>query len=252
MIISIIQARAGSSRLPGKVLIKIQDKTVLNHVVSRVSCSKYIDDTFVATTILEKDLKVVEECSNNGFRVFCGSENDVLDRYYQIAKIIKPQHIVRITADCPVIDPNVIDLVIREHIESNADYTSNTLEVPYPDGQDVEVFSFYALKTAWENATLASEREHVTPFIKFNEDEFKIHKVFSNKEFSKMRWTLDEKEDLELIKIFYEKLYSKNNIFSMNDILKLIEREPVLLNINDMHIREAGYFKSLENDYLVK
>ena len=251
MILAIIQARTGSTRLPGKVLIKIEGKTVINHVIDRVSKSNNVDKVIVATTLSEGDLELVKEVSSLGHLVFCGSENDVLDRFYQVAKVYKPSHIVRITADCPVIDPKVIDLVISQHLESNADYTSNTLEAPYPDGQDVEIFSFEALTKAWKEAKLASEREHVTPFIKLDESAFSINKVLSNDDLSNMRWTLDEKEDLELITIIFKELYSEDKLFSMEDILGLYEQNENLKNINKMHLREEGYRKSLENDYIV-
>tara|TARA_B100000579_G_C22788850_1_gene833365 strand:- start:412 stop:1176 length:765 start_codon:yes stop_codon:yes gene_type:complete len=250
-IIAIIQARSGSTRLPGKVLLDLQGKSVIQHVADRVSASKLVDKTYVATTLLEEDLAIVRECSKIGVGIFCGSKDDVLDRYYQLAKIAKPKHIVRITADCPVIDPQVIDHVITKHLEADADYTSNTLEVPYPDGQDVEVFKFSALNKAWKSSSLASEREHVTPYIKFNEDEFKIEKVLASEEHSKYRWTLDEIEDFKLISIFYDELYSKNSLFSMKDILELHKHKKSLFHINSMHIREEGYRKSLENDKVI-
>ena len=251
MILAIIQARTGSTRLPGKVLIKIEGKTVINHVIDRVSKSNNVDKVIVATTLSEGDLELVKEVSSLGHLVFCGSENDVLDRFYQVAKVYKPSHIVRITADCPVIDPKVIDLVISQHLESNADYTSNTLEAPYPAGHDVEIFSFEAFTKAWKEAKLASEREHVTPFIKLDESAFSINKVLSNDDLSNMRWTLDEKEDLELITIIFKELYSEDKLFSMEDILGLYEQNENLKNINKMHLREEGYRKSLENDYIV-
>ena len=251
MILAIIQARTGSTRLPGKVLLNIKGRTVINHVVTRVSASRCIDDVVVATTLLDQDIKLVSECAKLGVRVYCGSEQDVLDRYYQVSKILEPDHIVRITADCPVIDPMVIDLVVKKHLETDADYTSNTLDIPFPDGQDVEVFKMSALKSAWCNANLASEREHVTPFIKLDQKTFKISKVLSKKHYSEMRWTLDEKEDLELISILFEKLYDFDPLFSMEDILNVFDRDSSLSSINNMHIREEGYRKSLRNDYII-
>jgi len=252
MILAIIQARVGSTRLPGKVLLDIRGKTVINHVVTRVSASNLIDDVVVATTLLDGDVALVKECAGLGVKVFCGSEQDVLDRYYQVTKILLPDHIVRITADCPVIDPKVIDLVVTEHLATGADYTSNTLDIPYPDGQDVEVFKYSALELAWSNAVLASEREHVTPFIKLNEKTFNVHKILGIKSHSDMRWTLDEKEDLELISILFDRLFDIDSLFSMEDILAVFQSEEGLMSINSMHIREEGYRKSLEHDYIIK
>tara|TARA_X000001036_G_C20600320_1_gene774653 strand:- start:306 stop:1082 length:777 start_codon:yes stop_codon:yes gene_type:complete len=250
-IIAIIQARLGSSRLPEKVLLELKGKSVIRHVAERTMASNILSKTFVATTILKEDQKIVKECSKNGINVFCGSENDVLDRYYQLSKLLKPDHIVRITADCPLIDPQVIDLVIQEHLKSDADYTSNTLDIPYPDGQDVEIFKFQALEDAWIKAKLTSEREHVTPFIKFDEKTFKINKILSTEKNSNYRWTLDEKEDFELIKIIFDELHDENHLFSMNDIIKFLDRNKNLLSINSMYLREEGYRKSLKNDKII-
>src|SRR4030043_210487 len=144
--LAIIQARTGSTRLHGKVLFDLEGKTVLEHVINRAKASKYITDVFVGTTIKKADLKIVKLCAELDVSVFCGSEDDVLDRYYQTARLVRPKHVVRITADCPVIDPMVVDKVIELHIKENADYTSNTFGETYPDGQDVEVFTFEALK----------------------------------------------------------------------------------------------------------
>jgi len=251
-VIAIIQARLGSRRLPGKVLLNLKGKSVIRHVVERTKAAKLVDNVYVATTILEKDLSIIKECSKYNINIFCGSENDVLDRYFQLAKLLKPDHIVRITADCPVIDPRVIDLVIEDHLSKGADYTSNTLEIPYPDGQDVEVFKFSILKEAWEKASLVSEREHVTPYIKFDEKTFKINKILSTNNNAKLRWTLDEKEDFELISIIYDELYDNNPLFSMEDIIDLLKENSSLVDINSMYIREEGYQRSLENDRIIE
>ena len=251
MILAIIQARTGSTRLPGKVLLHVEGKSIISHVVERVAAANLIDNLVVATTLNEGDVELVREVSALKHLVFCGSEDDVLDRYYQVAKHFQPKHIVRITADCPLIDPQVIDLVISQHLKSDADYTSNTLDIPYPDGQDVEVFKLESLNKAWKEARLASEREHVTPFIKLNEVDFNIKKVLSDEELSSMRWTLDEPEDLELITIIFKKLYGKNKLFSMKDVINLYKEDKSLKEINKMHIREEGYRKSLENDHYI-
>ena len=141
-IIAIIQARIGSTRLPRKVLMELEGKTVLERVVERVKYSKLIKDVVVATTILKDDLEIVKLCSNIGISVYCGSEENVLDRYYQTARLFKAEHIVRITSDCPLIDPKIIDEVINLHQRKKSDYTSNTIKKTYPDGQDVEIFTF--------------------------------------------------------------------------------------------------------------
>ena len=247
-IIAIVQARMGSTRLPGKVLLNLEDKTVLEHVVERIRSSEHVDDVVVATTISKDDLRIVELCANLGVCVYCGSEDDVLDRYYQAAKLFKADNIVRITSDCPVIDPKIIDDVITVHLMNNADYTSNTLNETYPDGQDVEVFTFASLRTAWKNAKLTSEREHVTPYITNNSDIFKHASLEYKEDLSQKRWTLDNAEDLEFLRLIYKYLYNKDQLFDMDDILTLIDEKPEIEKINQHIIRNEGYLKSLRED----
>ena len=247
-ILAIIQARMDSTRLPNKVLLDLAGKTVLEHVVERVKRSKMIDDIVVATTISPNDLDIVKLCSNKEIRVFCGSEDDVLDRYYQLAKLIKPEHIVRITADCPMIDPEIIDQVIQLHVDNKSDYTSNTLKETYPDGEDIEVFRFKALRTAWENANLLSEREHVTPYIINNPDLFKLENLENKIDLSQKRWTLDEPKDFEFIKKVFSNVYVDNNNFTMNSVLKFLEENPNIESINQHIARNEGYAKSLTED----
>lgn len=247
-IIAIIQARTGSTRLPGKVLLDLQGKTVLEHVIDRVKMSRHINKIVVATTIRNEDLEIVKLCANLGTNVYCGSENDVLDRYYQAAKLFKADNIVRITSDCPVIDPKIIDDVVTVHLTNNADYTSNTLKETYPDGLDVEVFTFSSLKTAWGGAKLASDREHVTPYIRNNPDIFKHVSLEYKEDLSQKRWTLDNAEDLDFLRLIYKYLYRKDQLFNMDDILKLIGKKPEIEKINQHIIRNEGYFKSRRED----
>ena len=180
--LAIIQARTSSTRLPRKVLLPLEDKTVIEHVIERVSMAKLIDEIVVATTIEREDINIVKLVSSLGYRVFAGSKDDVLDRFFQVAKLIKPTNIVRITSDCPLIDPKIIDLVIETHLRENADYTSNTLVETFPDGLDVEIFTFKVLYEAWRNAKLLSEREHVTPYIRnskrFKKINVRYHKIY--------------------------------------------------------------------------
>jgi len=248
MIVAIIQARLGSTRLANKVLKFLGDKTVLEHVCDRVKESKHVDEIFVATTINKQDLQIVELCSSKGIRVFCGSEEDVLDRYYQLAKLIDVSHIVRITADCPVIDPGLIDYIIKEHLESRSDYTSNTIIDSFPDGLDTEIFKFKALEKAWKEATLKSEREHVTPYIKKNPEIFSQNSIISKNDYSEKRWTLDTDLDYEFLSFIFRELYSVNQYFGMNDILKLLSNNSSKEMINSNIIRNEGYIKSLNED----
>lgn len=245
---AIIQARVGSTRLPNKVLFDLEGKTVLEQVINRVSRSKLISDAIVAATILKRDLTIVNLCSGKGIKVYCGSENDVLDRYYQAARLFGVEHIVRITSDCPLIDPEIIDDVIKLHLKNKSDYTTNTLKGTFPDGEDVEVFTFKALRQAWQKAGLASEREHVTPYIRKHPEIFKLTNLEYPVNLSGKRWTLDETKDYKFIRLIYKKLYRKKRIFGMNDILCLLKAHPEYEKINRKIARNAGYLKSLKED----
>ncbi len=246
--LAVIQARMGSTRLPDKVLMKLADKTVLEHIVVRVSKSELVREVVVATTVNKRDLEIVRLCAMKGISIFCGSEEDVLDRYYQAAKHFKMKNIVRITADCPLIDPQVIDRTIKLYIDTGADYASNILEETFPDGLDVEVFSFDALEAAWKDARLMSEREHVTPYIRKNSGRFSTASLKHNIDLSGKRWTLDTQEDLEFLKIIFENIYYKRPDFNMTDILTFIEKYPEIERINSEALRNEGYLKSLAQD----
>jgi spore coat polysaccharide biosynthesis protein SpsF (cytidylyltransferase family) len=242
---AIIQARMGSTRLPKKAMLHILGKPVLWHVVNRVSKARLIDGLIVATTINSEDDIIVEFCKSNNILVFRGSENDVLNRYYQCAKKYNIKDIVRITADCPLHDPNVIDVVIREYLRGNYDYACNTIEYSFPDGFDVEVFSVIALENAWKNAKLTSEREHVTPYIRKNE-KFRKKNVFSNKKYPLYRCSLDHPEDYEFIKRIYEGIGIE--MFYIDDVINYLREHQELLKINQHIKMNEGYLKSLRED----
>jgi len=249
--LAIVQARNGASRLPGKVLLKILDKTILEYGIERIKRARSIEGLVIATTVNKNDLSIVELASSKGVGVYRGSEDDVLDRYYQAARSFKADHIVRITADCPLIDPGVIDAVIQRYRESKADYCANTLKETFPDGQDVEVFSFNALKIAWQNARLASEREHVTPYIRKHTEQFKLASFENPTDLSAKRWTLDEEKDFIVIKNILEALYPKNPLFTMDDVLKYLSENSDIEKINSGIARNEGYAKSLKQDKII-
>lgn len=228
----IIQARTGSNRLPKKVIKKIEGKTVLEHVVERAKIIKNGNKVILATTD-KKDDDILEKIAKElNINVFRGSENDVLDRYYKTAKLFNIDPIVRITADCPLIDPKIIEKVIKFYIQGDYDYVSNVRPVSYPDGQDVEVFSFKTLEKTWNEAKLDFDREHVVDYIWKNPQTFRIGNVANNKDISSIRLTLDEKEDMILIKKIYKELYNKNHFFGLQEILQLFEKNPELIKIN--------------------
>jgi spore coat polysaccharide biosynthesis protein SpsF len=220
-------------------------------VITRTAKGATIDDVIVATTTKKDDDAIADVAIGLKAKVYRGSENDVLDRYYRAAERYGARHIVRITADCPLIDPRVIDLVVRTYFSSGADYCANILEETFPDGEDVEVFGFGALRKAWENASLASEREHVTPYIRKRQGEFGLVSVKNDPDLSERRWTLDREEDLVFIRSVLERLYPTKPDFSMKDVLDLLKREPALEAVNSGITRNEGYIKSLEEDRLV-
>lgn len=231
---AIIQARMGSTRLPGKVMKKIKGKTVLSHVVERVRQSKMIDEIIIATTTLDRDDIIENEAIKCGAKVFRGSEEDVLDRYYHAAKENNLDVVIRITSDCPLIDPFLIDNTINIYLQSKYQIVTNAgpglSERTFPRGLDVEVFSFNILEEAFNNAKEIYQREHVTPYI--YENNRKIYYYQNDVDYSKFRWTLDTEEDFELISSVYKELYRGNHDFYMEEILELFKRKPKIFDIN--------------------
>jgi spore coat polysaccharide biosynthesis protein SpsF (cytidylyltransferase family) len=251
-IIGIIQARLGSTRLQGKVLLDLEGKPVLGHVIERVKKCRQVEEVLVATTLASADAKIAELCLKIGVPVYRGSQDDVLDRYYQAAKLYQARQVVRITADCPLIDPEVIDWVINVHLSQGNDYTSNAVTDTFPDGEDVEVFSFHALEKCWHEANLASEREHLNPYIRKNRAKFKVGVLECGQDYSRKRWTLDEPQDYEFIKLVYKNLYPGNPVFGMKEILAFLELHPEAEKVNSGIIRNEGYLKSLKKDKVME
>jgi spore coat polysaccharide biosynthesis protein SpsF (cytidylyltransferase family) len=249
MIAALIQARLGSTRLPNKVMMELSGKTVIEQVVGRVAACGAIDEVVVVTTVNPGDLPLIALCAGKGVRVFCGSEEDVLDRYYQAARVLAVDHVVRITADCPLLDPAVIKTVVRAHARGGCDYTSNVMPPTYPDGEDVEVFSFGALEKAWKETRLASEREHVTQYFLKNPGVFTLCNCANSENLSALRWTLDTPEDLEFIRQVYQRLSGGGGgIFGMREVCELLHVYPGLASINEGHLRNEGLAKSLRDE----
>lgn len=249
--ILITQARKGSTRLPGKILKKVQGKELLRIQLERLKKCKAIDKIIVATTTEAKDEEVVNLVNNWGFDSFRGSENNVLDRYYQAILDLKykPNWVVRVTSDNPLIDPELVDLVVQFAQRNNVDYVSNGFEDQYPDGQDVEVFKFEALEKAWKEAKLDSEREHVTPYIRNNSDLlggalFSAKNYPCDKDYSNIRMTVDEEVDFKVI----EKLIANLGIDKSWREYTQYMIDNKLSEINSKIIRNEGYQKSLKND----
>jgi len=248
MVVAILQVRYSSTRLSGKVLLPILQKPMLLRQIERIKRSKCIDKLVIATSNDSTDDVIEQLCKENGLESFRGSLHNVLDRFYHTANYYKTDHVVRLTGDCPLTDPEVIDQVIAYYLNNRLDYVSNVLQPTFPDGLDVEVFSHIVLRQAWEQAQLPSEQEHVTPFIHTRPNLFKLGNVTYRRDLSGLRWTVDEKEDFEFVSAIYEELYHKNPVFTMHDILELLENKPDLKDINAHFQRNEGYQKSLKQD----
>ena len=246
MIGCIIQARMGSSRLPGKALMKSDSgKPLLYYVINQLRYCSKIKNLVIATTTNQEDDEIEKFANNNSVNVFRGKEKDVLDRYFQCAKKYSFSTIVRITADCPLIYPQIVDKVVEQFFSGNYDFATNTLTRTFPIGTDVEVFSFSALNRAWENAQLPSEREHVTPYLR-NKENYKIINVENDKNISNLRLTVDRIEDVELIKQILNNI--SINPIHLEDILELFSQKPELIEINKHINHNEGFNKSLEED----
>ncbi len=222
--LALVQARMGSKRLPGKVLKRIDGKPLIEILLQRLSRAKNIDKISLVTGLGVENDSLVDCVEKLGYEVFRGSEDDVLDRYYQAAKLYRPEVVVRITGDCPLIDPNIVDDVIELYKKSKADYASNINPPTYPDGLDTEVFSFRALEIAHRNATTTYDREHVTPLLRKN-SRLKAVNLFSDEDYSCERWTVDYLEDLEVIKKILNHFVGDLD-FSWKDVMRLKHANP--------------------------
>jgi len=236
----IVQTRTGSTRLPGKVMMKADDKLLMvDYVINQLKHSKLHDEIVIATTDLKQDDVIFDYVTNRNIPCFRGDEKNVLERHYQCAKKYAFSTIVRIPSDKPLIDPTIVDSVIEKFQSNSYDYISNfSVDVndndrfipSYPSGTEVEIFSFTALETAWKNATSEHDKEHVTPYIYTQPEKFKIFTLKSEKNLSQFRWALDYENDLKLIRIIISKIQKRPIL--MNDILELFEQEPDLTKIN--------------------
>lgn len=236
----------GSTRLPGKVLLPLAGKPLILRMYERVAFSKYAGEIVVAVTDDENDNELFKLCQQNNLNVFRGHSLDLLDRHYQSAKKYKAELVIKIPSDCPLIDPSIIDKVILYYINDTEkfDFVSNLHPPSYPDGNDVEIMSFKTLENAWLNAKKDFEREHTTPFIWENPDKFRIGNVSweSGLDYSMShRFTIDYKEDYEFIDRVYDELYQLNSRFSLDDILKMLEKKPEIKQINEMYVGVNWY-----------
>lgn len=234
-VVILVQARMGSTRLPGKVLNEVMDKSLLDYLIERLNRVTLADEIVIATTTDLIDEKIVDFCLFEKIPLFRGKNEDVLDRYYSAAKAFKADVVVRITADCPLIDPKIIDQVIKIYLDNypKFDYVSNSHMRSFPIGMDVEVFSFKALEEAFNDASLPEEREHVTPFIYRRPTRYQKYLLTHTPNLSHFRLTVDTVEDFQLIKTLLEEIYPKNPEFSMDDVIKTLSVDhPDWIKIN--------------------
>lgn len=248
MILAVLQARMSSSRLPGKVLKPLLGVPMLLRQIERIRRAKSIDTLLVATSSDASDDAIADLCRVNSVECFRGSLNDVLDRFYQIASQLRPEHVMRLTGDCPLIDPEVIDQVADFYHTGNYDYASNAVEPTFPDGLDVEIFRFACLEAAWNEARRASEREHVTLFIYTRPERFRIGYFKIKTNLSHFRWTVDEPADFDFVSEVYQALYPTNPRFTMHDVLRYLDAHPEVAMVNAGTKRNEGLMRSLDRD----
>ncbi|MCK0108283.1 glycosyltransferase family protein [Flavobacteriaceae bacterium S0825] len=249
-VVVVTQARSGSTRLPNKVLLKIEGKTLLQIHIDRIKQATQVDDIFIATTTEIEDDIIANLAEGLEVKYHRGSENDVLDRFYKTVKDIKPDFIVRLTSDCPLIDPQLLDEVIIKAKEEDLDYYANIIKELYPDGQDIEVFKFSALEKAWRETNLKSDREHVTPYIRNNSSYlggtmFKSNNHGLEQNYNHVRLTVDEPQDFEVIKKIIEDLDLDKDWKTYADYYL---NNPEIKVLNDKITRNEGYQKSIDQD----
>ena len=248
-----IQARCGSTRLPNKVLKDLCGKPALQRMIERVQRSKVVDEVMVVTSVNRENLPILALCASIGVRVGIGSEDDVLDRYYQTAKLIRPEYVIRLTADCPCFDAELLDLALGE-MAPDTDYMGMTSE-SFADGLDLEIMKFSALERAWQEANHSFEREHVTQYIIRHPELFRLQNFESPiGYFGNHRWTVDEPEDFELVKRVYEHFETElgRDDFGYRDILAFLNAHPEITALNSKYTRNEGLAKSIREDRIVE
>jgi spore coat polysaccharide biosynthesis protein SpsF len=249
-ILAIVQARMGSTRMPGKVLKELMGYPLLGHIYERLSSCHQIRQTVVATSNQSQDQAIVDFCNDQGIPVFQGSENDVLDRFFYVSCKYKPQHIIRVTADCPLIDPNLVGKVITKYLNEDLDYCSIATGAgsyqdqgkgAFPDGLDCEIFRFSALEEAWTLAQTSLQREHVTPYIWQQEKKFKLGKLYCPYDYGDYRLTVDYPEDFALVEKIYQDLSPQKKHLDYLAVIEYLKNNAEVSKLNRKHIGNEGY-----------
>ncbi len=242
----LVQARMRSTRLPGKVLMPVLEKPILGHLVERLHRVRQADEVVIATTVEPIDDAIVAWCKQNRVAFFRGDEHNVLERFYQAAKEYRADTVLRICSDCPLIDPDIVDAIIRHYQarQPQIQYVSNSLQRTFPIGMDAEVFSLGALERTYREATEPGEKEHVTPYIYCHPERFAQAQYVSQKAYPPYRLTLDTPEDFELIRRIFEHLYPQNPAFGLQDIIDLLSQHPEWAALN-ANIQQKSWKKTL-------
>lgn len=246
---AIIQARMGATRLPGKVLLPVLGRPLLAYLVERLGRCRSLTEIVLATTDQDRDDPVAEFARSSGVRLFRGSEADVLDRYYQAAAQVRAEQVMRITADCPLLDPMVCDRVVAEHEAAGADYSGS--DPSFAEGLDCEVVSFQALERSWREAQLKSEREHVTLHVRNHPERFHCHAVRNATDHSGYRVTVDNPEDYLVVKAVLEALYPARPTFGFAEVKEFLDAHPEIFELNCAIVRNEGLVKSLREDEIL-
>lgn len=242
-IAAIIQARSGSTRLGNKVFADICGKPLIYHIVKRLQSSQNLSDIIIATTENALDDEIYSWAINNRIKCFRGNEQNVLDRFYSTATIFGVENIVRITADDPFKDPAMLDEMVEIFLETGVDLLTNNYPPSFPEGMDIEIFSFKALSIANNNASANFQKEHVTQYFYQNENNFTIKNFEQSFDTSFLRWTIDTQTDLEMVREVYKYLFKENEVFGLNDIYKLLEIKPYIALMNQAEKRSFMYKK---------
>lgn len=247
---AIIQARINSVRLPGKVLLEINGRPMISYMLERVARAKTIQHIILATGTDPADDPLADFCKKNNIACYRGSQEDVLDRYYQAAKTVHAQIVVRLTGDCPLIDPNIVDAMVTIFRKGDYDYVANTISPKWtvPEGMDVEIFSFKNLERAWQEAKKPSEREHVTFYFWKNPQLFSIYQYKIDEDLSGYRLTVDYPEDFEVVRAVMTHLYPQNPRFSMQDIVEFLKNHPEIHERNKNIQPNQGWKSALNKD----
>lgn len=250
MILGVIQARMRSTRLPGKALHEIQGKPLLRQLHDRMAFSRFIDKIVIATAEGEANRPIWEFAKEHNIDYFAGSESDLTDRLYQTGKKYNADIIVRVTGDCPLVDYRIIDRMVQFYLDNRDkyDFVSNTIETTYPDGLDLDMMPFTTIEKMWNEVKDPFWREWFNSYIVEHPQDFRLANIKNDKDLSDLRWTVDYEEDFVFVKKVFDELYPKKKDFSMEDVLKLIEEDPSILEINSKYTRNAAYYEARKEE----